>query len=63
MCPVPQRAGYKIQVALIMESNREDALQAIRVAKKALQDGDQEKAKRLLQKSIRLCPTDCAKGD
>ncbi|XP_022646912.1 dnaJ homolog subfamily B member 14-like isoform X2 [Varroa jacobsoni] len=44
-----------------MESNREDALQAIRVAKKALQDGDQEKAKRLLQKSIRLCPTDCAK--
>ncbi|OQR80379.1 dnaJsubfamily B member 14-like [Tropilaelaps mercedesae] len=44
-----------------MESNREDALQAIRIAKKALQDGNVEKAKRLLQKSIRLCPTSHAK--
>lgn len=46
-----------------MEGNREDALQAIRVAKKALQDGDLEKARRLLQKSIRLCPTELAKGE
>ncbi|XP_003745048.2 dnaJ homolog subfamily B member 14 [Galendromus occidentalis] len=44
-----------------MESNRDDALQAIIVAKKALAEGNIDKAKKFLNKSLRICPTDQAK--
>ena len=46
-----------------MESaNKDEALRCLEKAKTALADGDIEKAKRLTDKSLRLCATHQAKG-
>lgn len=45
-----------------MESNKDDAERCIELATKYLQDGNREKAEKLLLKSERLFPTAKAKG-
>lgn len=52
----------KFCVMCAMESNRDDAERCIELATKYLQDGNREKAEKLLMKSERLFPTAKAKG-
>lgn len=45
-----------------MESNKEEGLKCIDLAKEFMKRGDQSKARKFLQKAERLYPTDTAKG-
>ena len=45
-----------------MESNKEEALKCIEIAKKALSANDLRKASKFLKKSIKLYPSDAASG-
>ncbi len=44
-----------------MESNKEDALRCLEIAKKSINEKDYEKAKRMASKSERLYPSSDAK--
>ena len=46
-----------------MESNKEDAEKCIRIAQKAISDGDQPKAVKFLKRSLRLYPSTKAEGE
>ena len=45
-----------------MESNRDEAEKCLEIAKKYLRSGDRDKAKKFLEKSIRLFPLKEAGG-
>ena len=45
-----------------MEGNRDEAEKCIRIATKALEAGDKDKAIKFLSKAEKLYPTDKAKG-
>ena len=45
-----------------MESNRDEAVKCVRLAEKYLGEGNAEKAEKFLKKSVKLFPTDKAKG-
>lgn len=46
-----------------MEGNKDEAERCIEIAKKYIDEGNSEKAKKFLQKAERLFPTDKAKGN
>lgn len=45
-----------------MEGNKDDALKCRRLAEKCLNEGNKEKALKLLEKSLRLYPTKEVEG-
>lgn len=46
-----------------MEGNRDEAEKCIKIATKAVEGGDKEKALKFLNKAEKLYPTDRAKGE
>lgn len=46
-----------------MEGNRDEAEKCIKIATKALEAGDKERALKFLNKAEKLYPTDRAKGE
>lgn len=49
-------------VRVIMEANKSEAERCLEIAKKALKDGDLNKARRFANKSLKLCSTQQAEG-